>query len=306
MSKILVVLVAVFFAVPLITGCGQNQAPQAPKAPVVEQDIPSIKPMAPAAEGAIGPEEESEIPAPEAAPKTVTESAIDKAAAIQEAQSVYQAPKEEPVQDVVESAPAPAAIEAPRAEAPKVETPQAEAPKVETLAPVEEVLIANFDSGEKPNNMGGNFGAWNKDPSDPTQWCKETFDNINRRGDAGFGMKLDYSVDSPNPAYNGFWMMLPNFDATKYDALNFWVKGDSKTGYTTVFKIELKNANKQVGRYYVSNVTDQWKEISIPLAEMRTLIDRSVLTEFVVVFEDRMASNKKGVIYIDDIRFIKK
>jgi hypothetical protein len=33
--------------------------------------------------------------------------------------------------------------------------------------------------------------------------------------------------------------------------------------------------------------------------------DYSNLTEFVIVFEDRVASNKKGVIYVDDIRLTK-
>lgn len=179
-----------------------------------------------------------------------------------------------------------------------VETPKAAAPK-----PVETLVVADFDSGDKPNNVGTGFGGWNKDPSDPTQWCKESFDNVTRHGDNGFSMKLDYSVDSPNPAYNGFWMMLPTLDVSKYDTLSFWVKGDPKAGYTTVFKVELKNAAKQVGRYYVSNVSDQWQEISIPLSEFKGLIDKTNLTEFVVVFEDRMATNKKGVINIDDIKF---
>jgi hypothetical protein len=203
------------------------------------------------------------------------------------------------------SAPAKDESQGPAAEsaaiAPKTEEPVVEAPK----QAVAELVIADFDSGEKPNNLGGNFGAWNKDPSDPTQWCKESFDNVARHGDKGFSMKLNYSVESPNPAYNGFWMMLPNFDASSYDDLTFWVKGDPKEGYTTVFKVELKNASKQVGRYYVSNVSDQWQKITIPLSELRTLPDRSNLTELVIVFEDRMASNKKGAIYLDDFKFIK-
>ncbi len=267
MKRWFIVLLLAFFVMQVAAGCGQNQQSQG------EQKGLVIKPEGPVTESTDEndiEEEDTELEeatAPsESAPKTVTESAIDKATAIQKAQEQYGAVK-------VSS---------------------------------EELVIANFDSGEKPNSLGGNFGAWNKDPSDPTQWCKESFDNVARHGDSGFSMKLDYSVDSPNPAYNGFWMMLPNFDASKYDALNFWVKGDAKAGYTTVFKIELKNANKQVGRYYVSNANDQWQEISIPLSELKGLIDRSNLTEFVVVFEDRMASNKKGVIYIDDIRFIKK
>jgi hypothetical protein len=202
------------------------------------------------------------------------------------------------VKDITESAPAKTA-EAPAGEPIKVVTPSE--PK-----PAEVLMLADFDSGEKPNNVGGNFGSWNKDPSDPTQWCKESFDNATRHSDKGFAMRLDYSVDSPNTAYNGFWMMLPNLDASKYDTLNLWVKGDDKAGYTTVFKLELKNASKQVGRYYVSSVTNEWKQVSIPLSEFKGLIDRSNLTEFVVVFEDRMATNKKGVIYIDDITFTKK
>jgi hypothetical protein len=247
------------FIASLITGCGQNQQPKEGSKPVV------IKPEALFTED-MDDEEALEM---EESSETVTESAIDKAAALSEAQSGY------------EPASAPAEF-------------------------TEELVVADFDNGEKPNNLGGNFGAWNKDPSDPTQWCKEGFDNVTRRGNTGFAMKLDYSVDSPNPAYNGFWMTLPNIDVSKYDDINFLVKGDPESGYTTVFKIELKNANKQIGRYYVSSVGDRWQEISIPLSEFKGLTDKTNLTEFVIVFEDRMASNKKGALYIDDIRFVKK
>lgn len=170
---------------------------------------------------------------------------------------------------------------------------------------VGEVVIADFDSGEKPNNIGGNFGAWDKDPADFSQGCAESFDSVNRRGTRGFSMKIDYDVDSKNPAYNGFWMFLQDFDASGYDNLSFWVKGDSEEGYTTVFKIELKNNKKQVGRYYVTNITDQWQEIIIPLKEFKGIDDFSSLSEFVIVFEDRVASNKDGVIYIDDVKITK-
>ncbi|MDD5423219.1 MAG: hypothetical protein WC592_05285 [Candidatus Omnitrophota bacterium] len=168
-----------------------------------------------------------------------------------------------------------------------------------------ELMIADFDTGEKPNSIGGDFGAWNKDPTDFTQGCTESFDSVNRYGVKGFCMKLDYSVDSKNPAYNGFWMNLQNLDATKYDNIAMKVKGDAKVGYTTVFKVELKNAAKQIGRYYVTNITDQWQDIVIPLKAFKGITDYSNLTEIVVVFEDRVASNKKGVIYIDDIRLTK-
>jgi len=169
----------------------------------------------------------------------------------------------------------------------------------------DEITVADFDSGEKPNNIGGDFGGWDKDPADFSQSCSESFDSVNRYGLKGFAMKLDYDVDSKNPAYNGFWMFLQNLDASGYDNLTFRVKGDSEKGYTTVFKVELKNAAGQVGRHYVTNATDKWQGIVMPLKDFKGITDFSNLTEFVIVFEDRIASNKKGVIYIDNIKFTK-
>ncbi|MDD4860445.1 MAG: hypothetical protein PHR56_09655, partial [Dehalococcoidales bacterium] len=48
-----------------------------------------------------------------------------------------------------------------------------------------ELLVADFDSGEKPNNIGGDFGAWSKDPTDFSQGCTEAFDSVNRYGTKG-------------------------------------------------------------------------------------------------------------------------
>lgn len=174
-----------------------------------------------------------------------------------------------------------------------------------TAKAAQELIVADFDSGEKPNNVGGNFGAWDKDPRDSSQGCVDAFDSVNRYGAKGFGIKLDYDVDSRNPAYNGFWMLLQAVDASSYDSISFWVKGDKEAGYTTAFKVELKNAKKQVGAYYVTNVSESWQKVVIPLKKIKGITDFSNLTEFVIVFEDKVASDKDGVIYIDDVMFNK-
>lgn len=174
-----------------------------------------------------------------------------------------------------------------------------------SAAAEDSVLVADFNAGVKPNNLGGDFGAWDKDPTDFSQGCVEAFDPNVKHGETGFSMKLDYDVDSTNPAYNGFWMFLQNFDATGYDTLSFWVKGDKNAGYSTVFKIELKNAKKETGRYYATGISSEWQKISIPLKDFKGITDFKDLTEFVIVFEDRIASNKQGTIYLDDISFEK-
>ena len=164
------------------------------------------------------------------------------------------------------------------------------------------LLVDDFNRGEKPNALGGDYGAWNKDESDPTQKCTNSFDKPNAYGGAGYALKLDYDVDSPNPAYNGFWMKLQGTNVTGYKSLVLYVKGDAGRGYTAQIKLELKNGS-EVGKYLLKGLTDDWQQVSIPLKEFAGLSDLSGLTEFVVVFDDLTSTKKVGTIYLDEISF---
>ncbi len=163
------------------------------------------------------------------------------------------------------------------------------------------LLVDDFDRGEKPNALGGDFGAWDKDPNDATQTCALSFDKGHAFGGVGYSLKLDYDVDSPNPAYNGLWSKLEGADLRSYKKLTFYVKGDKDTGYTKSFKLELKNG-KEVGQYVLKGVTDQWKRVSIPLSEFG-LKDLRGMTEFVIVFDDASSDPKSGSVFLDEIAF---
>ena len=170
-----------------------------------------------------------------------------------------------------------------------------------------ELVIADFNTGDKPNNIGGDFGAWDKDPNDATQGCKMSFDQDDAKGAAGsYSIRLDYNVDSPNPAYNGFWMKFNGENATSYNTLNFYVKGDAKAGYTKRFKIEMKDTTNKPSAYMVSGVTDQWQKISIPFEKFRKIENWNSLNEFVVVFDDINSNPKKGSILIDEVSLSKQ
>jgi hypothetical protein len=170
-----------------------------------------------------------------------------------------------------------------------------------------ELVIADFDTGDKPNNIGGDFGGWDKDPNDESQGTQMSFDTDDSQGDAsGYSIRLDYDVDSPNPAYNGFWMKLNGEDATAYNTLNFYVKGDAKAGFTKRFKIELKDMTNKPSAYIVSGVTDQWQKISIPFEKFRRIENWNSLNELVFVFDDINSSPKTGSILIDQITFSKQ
>lgn len=169
------------------------------------------------------------------------------------------------------------------------------------------LVIADFDTGDKPNNIGGDFGAWDKDPNDDTQGTKLSFEPDDALGDpAGYAAKLVYDVDSPNPAYNGFWMKLNGENATAYNTLTFYIKGDKAAGFTKRVKIEMKDMTNKSSPYIVSGITDQWQKISIPFEKFRRITDWSATNEFVLVFDDINSSPKTGAILIDQIAFEKQ
>lgn len=164
------------------------------------------------------------------------------------------------------------------------------------------MLVDDFNRGEKPNALGGDYGAWNKDEADPTQKCANSYDTTSAYGGSGYALRLDYDVDSPNPAYNGFWMKLQNANLKGYKNLVLYVKGDATRGYSTQIKLELKNG-AEVGKYMLKGITDQWQGFSVPLKDFTGLTDLGSLTEFVVVFDDLNSNKKVGTIYLDEISF---
>jgi len=169
----------------------------------------------------------------------------------------------------------------------------------------EEFVVADFNTGEKPNNIDGTFGTFDYDPHDETQWCLMEFSEFDVHATEGMhSVKIIYDVQSPNPAFNGFWMKLEGVDITKYNRLRFWVRGDSEVNYTSRFKVELKNDLGERAIYFVKGVTSQWREIIIAFKDTKAITDWTTMTEFTVVFTDLVSTYREGVIYIDDIAFL--
>lgn len=166
------------------------------------------------------------------------------------------------------------------------------------------ILVDDFSKKENFNNLNGPLGSWNVFYSDPNQQCKDEFTDLERVGNSGYGLKLTYDVDSPFSAYNGFFTNLMGIDLTDYKYLVFSVKGDRKAGFTTTLNVELKNMN-QTGRMSIEGITDEWKKMTVPLGQFVGINDFKTMKEFVIVFSDTMVTKKEGVVYIDDIYFVK-
>ena len=170
-----------------------------------------------------------------------------------------------------------------------------------------ELVFADFNSSDKPNNVGGDFGSWDKDPEDDTQGTQMAFEPDDALANpAGYSIRLDYDVDSANPAYNGFWMKLGGEDARDFNTLTFYIKGDIEKGFTKRVKVELKDQSGKPSPYLVANVTGEWQKVSIPFEKFRRVSDWSRINEFVVVFDDMNSRPKTGSLLIDQVTFSKE
>jgi hypothetical protein len=167
-----------------------------------------------------------------------------------------------------------------------------------------ELIVADFDTGDKPNNIGGDFGSWDKDPNDESQGAEMSFESVDALGDElGYSLRIDYDVDSPNPAYNGFWMKLQNLDASEYNTISFFVRGDREKGFTKRLKIELKDSTNRPAQFIITGITDEWQKFSIPFEKFRRIKFWDALTEFVLVFDDINSNPKAGTVFVDHITF---
>ncbi len=177
--------------------------------------------------------------------------------------------------------------------------------KVHAADEAASLLVADFNSSNKPNNVGGDFGSWNYAPNDETQGCWDSFETLDHEKSDGASIMMEYDVKSPNPAFCGFWMKLGGVDVTNYDTLSLWLKGEDKQGYTSRFKVELRNKLGGRAIFTISGVSGEWQEFNIPIKRTRAIKDWSKMEEMTIVFDDILATKKVGKIYLDQVAFKK-
>lgn len=186
-----------------------------------------------------------------------------------------------------------------------------------------ELWVSDFEEGQLPNLLGGGSGAWalNEDDGDQ-EIIPEIVEMAGPRGSTRC-LKLTYDVESLLPAQNGFWTKLMDLNASSYDHLEFEVKGDPAKGFNDFVEVQIKKyqdaerVDKIEGSALVP-VTDEWETVSIPINQMTGLFDfsnpdvwknpalsRKNLDEFVIIFQDRRLKKKTGVIYFDNLRFVR-
>lgn len=164
------------------------------------------------------------------------------------------------------------------------------------------ILVDDFeDDTLSPNRLGAIIDTWTKDPGDDTMSVDLSLEETSRNDKETKVMKIDYDVESPNPAFGGVTIGLGGINASGCDALSMWVKGNPDN-----IKTEL-HGRGGIGVTRIQKVNkDAWTEIKIPLLRFGGMItDYSSMDKIVLVFEDSASKPKQGTLYLDDIEFVK-
>jgi hypothetical protein len=163
----------------------------------------------------------------------------------------------------------------------------------------EVLMVADFNTGENKNKLGGDLMAWSSASPEPEGKCAAT---VAAAGGAdGSGMwVISYDI-SADGSFCGTAMDLKDLDATGFKTLGFRVRGDLTTPVDFIVELKgRKEQNLEIKRFIVRGVGNQWKTVQIPLSEFH-LSSLNSLAELTTVFDKQTTKVRKGDIQIDDI-----
>ncbi|MFA5115872.1 MAG: hypothetical protein WC486_01160 [Candidatus Omnitrophota bacterium] len=97
---------------------------------------------------------------------------------------------------------------------------------------------------------------------------------------------------------------LTNMDLSRFRAVSFAVR-KSNPGDDVHLKLEMNSSFREVSEVYISGLKDKWQEFHIFFRDFKGISDWSRLTRISFVVEEWNTREKKGVVYIDDIKFLR-
>jgi len=182
---------------------------------------------------------------------------------------------------------------------------------------LKELHLADFDG--KGDDESASLSAWTalaeRQPASVTFRLDEDRANSALRRSFHVSYALPPSANSVDlPEMSGEFSVsldLKALDAADYDHLAFWVKGDPAEGFNPEFEVQFRrpdsagNGMKEVGSFMVSGITDQWKQVVVPLNYMIGIKDWRLLSSFVMTFPPREMRIRKGAYWVDNVTLIK-
>ncbi len=116
-------------------------------------------------------------------------------------------------------------------------------------------------------------------------------------------LRLACPIRSADFKTGGYFFKFEKTDLSKFNNLNFYVKGDRWDGFPDDFEIQLR-AEGRLASKRIAGITASWQKITVPLASFEQALGSSKeIDSLRIVFDASSPDSKDGIIYIDDIFF---
>ncbi len=173
------------------------------------------------------------------------------------------------------------------------------------------LLLHDFERADGAPNSGGAMSGWTAESSRQTGRVWYRLEPA-AGPDRSRALHLRYRFAPGATGDLGWQITLPDLDASAYDHLQFWIRGDEAAGYAQDLKIEFKQPLPNTppgllrqGSTVVTGITGDWQRIRVPLNRMNGIADWRRLNQFGIVLQPRRSPVHAGAYWLDDIALIK-
>lgn len=115
-------------------------------------------------------------------------------------------------------------------------------------------------------------------------------------------VKINFHFD---PARKEIYSVdLNKLDLSRFKTLGFSAK---KVNYqdNISLRVEFNSAYKEKSEVYLKNISHRWQDYKIPFSEFKNISDWSEILNLSFIVEEWNVQEKRGVVYIDNVRFLR-
>lgn len=114
--------------------------------------------------------------------------------------------------------------------------------------------------------------------------------------------KINFNFD---PAKKEIYSInLNNLNLGKYKALGFTLKKANSQDKISL-RVEFISAFREKSEVYLKDIPHQWKDYVLNFSQFKNISEWSDMSGLCFIVEEWNAKEKKGVVYIDNVRFLK-
>ena len=174
----------------------------------------------------------------------------------------------------------------------------------------EPLTLHDFEQLASPT-PGVTMSSWSADRDQRAGRIRYRLEPAQRQ-DSQRALYLEYRFQPGATEAIGWQLNLPDLDASAYDHLQLWIRGDARSGFAEALKLEFKQplaggpaSLLRQGSTVIEGITSDWQQFRIPLRWMTGIENWTQLRQFTLTWQPRRSLVLQGGYWLDDVALVK-